>query len=95
MRFKLSPLGEQILSMILLRGLLKTEFSAFFEVTKRMEPDFQLIRKRWIAERTFGWFNHYRRLSKNYEILARSSEAMIEIINDSSSIAVFGVKAGF
>jgi putative transposase len=29
--------------------------------------------KRWIVERTFGWFNHYRVLSKDYEVYAESS----------------------
>ncbi|WP_162480069.1 transposase [Holospora elegans] len=24
--------------------------------------------KRWIVERTFAWLNHFRRLSKDYEI---------------------------
>ena len=35
--------------------------------------------KRWIGERTFGWLNYYRRLSKDYEQDARSSESMIYI----------------
>lgn len=26
---------------------------------------FQLVKKRWVAERTFSWLDHYRRLSKN------------------------------
>jgi putative transposase len=33
--------------------------------------------KRWIVERTFGWFGRYRRLSKDYEVNPRSSEAWI------------------
>lgn len=35
--------------------------------------------KRWIAERTFGWFGRYRRLSKDYERNPQSSEAWILI----------------
>lgn len=38
---------------------------------------FQVIPHRWIVERTFGWLNRYRRLSKNYERLPASSEAMV------------------
>lgn len=40
---------------------------------------FVLLKKRWIVERTFGWLNWYRRLSKDYECLPESSEAMIYI----------------
>ena len=29
--------------------------------------------KRWIVERTFGWFNRYRVLSKDYEVYAETS----------------------
>ena len=35
--------------------------------------------KRWIVERTFGWLNRYRRLSKDYEELPETSEVMILI----------------
>jgi putative transposase len=35
--------------------------------------------RRWIVERTFGWFGRYRRLSKDYETNPRSSEAWIDI----------------
>jgi putative transposase len=34
-------------------------------------------RDRWIVERSFGWLNRYRRLSKDYELYTQSSEAMI------------------
>jgi putative transposase len=38
---------------------------------------FEVIPKRWIVERTFGWFNRYRRLSKDYEYYTTTSEAMV------------------
>jgi putative transposase len=38
---------------------------------------FQVLPKRWIVERTFGWLGRYRRLSKDYEQNPRSSEAWI------------------
>jgi putative transposase len=38
---------------------------------------FVVLPKRWIVERTFGWFGRYRRLSKDYETNPKSSEAWI------------------
>ena len=43
------------------------------------ERGFRVLPKRWVVERTLGWFGHYRRLSKEYEFHPRSSEAMIEL----------------
>jgi putative transposase len=34
---------------------------------------FVLLPKRWVVERTFGWFNRYRRLSKDYEFHTQTS----------------------
>jgi putative transposase len=51
------------------------------EMTKRSDAakGFAVIPKRWMVERTFGWFNRYRRLSKDYEWLPATSEAMIQV----------------
>lgn len=38
---------------------------------------FQLLPKRWIVERTFAWFGRYRALSKDYERLPQTTEALI------------------
>lgn len=40
---------------------------------------FILLKKRWKVERTFGGFNRYRRLSKDYEVLSETSEAFIDL----------------
>lgn len=39
------------------------------------------IAQRWKVERTFGWFNWCRRLSKDYEILPQTSEVFIYVAN--------------
>ena len=38
---------------------------------------FVLLRKRWKVERTFGWWNWCRRLSKDYEALTQTSETFL------------------
>ncbi len=51
------------------------------EIVKRSDTavGFTVLPKRWIVERTFSWFGRYRRLSKDYETLTASSEAMIKL----------------
>jgi putative transposase len=51
------------------------------EIVKRSDDGkgFQVLPRRWVVERTFGWLGRYRRLSKDYEGLPESSEAMIYI----------------
>ncbi len=43
------------------------------------EPTFTVLPKRWIVERTFAWLGRSRRLSKDYEGLPETSEAIIRI----------------
>jgi len=43
------------------------------------QKGFVVLPKRWIVERTLAWLSHNRRLSRDYEDLPASSEAMIHI----------------
>lgn len=49
------------------------------QIVKRNDDvkGFVVLPKRWIVERTFGWFGRYRRLAKDYEEKTSRSEAMI------------------
>jgi putative transposase len=49
------------------------------EIVKRSDDvkGFQVLPRRWVVERTFGWLGRYRRLSKDYEGLTKSSQAFI------------------
>ena len=48
-------------------------------IVKRTDKGFKILPKRWIVERTFGWFGKYRRLSKDYERLTENSETFIKL----------------
>ncbi|WP_422461715.1 IS5 family transposase [Endozoicomonas sp. ALB115] len=66
------------------RGYLEEWFYRFkpkreLEITKRPRGKFVVQARRWVVERTFGWFEGSRRLSKDYEQLPRSSEAFVYI----------------
>jgi len=47
------------------------------EVIEQTSCTFEPLPKRWIIERTFGWLNRFRRLSKDYEMYSEVIEAMI------------------
>ncbi len=51
------------------------------DIVRRSEDakGFQVIRKRWIVERTFSWMDKCRRLSKDYERLSETSAAMVHL----------------
>ena len=57
----------------------KETFGWLWEVVKRNDDikGFYVLPRRWVVERTFGWLNNYRRLSKDYEELPHTSEAFI------------------
>lgn len=49
------------------------------EVVERLSDGFQVVKRRWVAERTFAWPFNYRRHLKDYELLTRNSESNIQI----------------
>ena len=57
----------------------KTICGWILEIVKRRDTvkGFEVLPHRWIVERTLGWLNRSRRLSKNFERLSTSSEAMV------------------
>lgn len=59
----------------------KTTITCTLEIVKRNQDikGFVILPRRWVVERTFGWFGRYRRLSKDYEGMPENSEAMIKI----------------
>jgi putative transposase len=59
----------------------KDTYDWVLEIVKRTNglKGFQVRPRRWVIERTLGWLGRYRRLSKDYECLPTSSEAMVHI----------------
>lgn len=49
------------------------------EISERITPGWAILAKRWIVERTFAWLNHFRRLSKDYEIAVSAAENTVII----------------
>lgn len=51
------------------------------EIVRRAEDavGFEVQPHRWIVERTLAWLYRHRRLSKDYEYLTQTSEAMIQV----------------
>ena len=59
----------------------KRDYGIELEVSRNPEgvKGFVAVAKRWVVERTFGWSIQVRRLAREYEKLAESSEAMIHL----------------
>ena len=62
---------------------IKEFIKAEVEISSRppSQKGFVPIKFRWVAERTFGWFNFFRRLDKEYEKKAETSAAFILLAN--------------
>ena len=49
-------------------------------IVKRTDAHrFQVLPRRWVVERTLAWLGRHRRLSKDYEALTQTSEALIQV----------------
>lgn len=60
--------------------LIQTTLHITLEIIKRTEiRAFHILPRRWVVERTFGWFGFYRRLAKDYERYPCHSEAFVYI----------------
>jgi len=71
--------GELVQWVGKLRGRLKP---LRMEIVRRSDDvrGFKVLPRRWVVERTFGWWNRFRRLSKDYEFHTSTSEAMIHLV---------------
>ena len=56
-------------------------FDLTVEVVTRREDavGFEVIPRRWVVERTFGWLTRWRRLNRNYEHTLASSKAVVQV----------------
>lgn len=62
-------------------AVLEKEFGVKLHVSRRREQakGFEVQPKRWVVERTFGWLNHFRRLSKEYDRNSQTTRAWIHV----------------
>ena len=49
------------------------------EIDKLKAEGFTILPCRWVVERTISWINNHRRLSKDYEYAAETSQAFISV----------------
>jgi hypothetical protein len=64
----------------------RKEFGATVEVAKRNElHKFEVMPKRWVVERSFAWFEKWRRLWENCERKLNSSLQMVHLAFPPSS----------
>ena len=50
------------------------------DISARIKPEWEILPKRWIVERSLAWLNNSRRLAKDYEISVRSAQAVCTIV---------------
>lgn len=58
-------------------GALKWELRISKGVGKPGQEGFRVAPRRWVFERTFAWLGRYRRMAKDYERLAETSECVV------------------
>lgn len=60
----------------------KDELQAEMEIVLKLgeQKGFQVLPKRWVIERTNAWVSRNRRMARDYEHLAATSEAFIYVL---------------
>lgn len=58
---------------------MSTKLGMILHISEKIEGKWAVLPKRWVVERTFSWLGHFRRLSKDFEILPATAENMIRI----------------
>lgn len=62
-----------------LEEFIKNILGKTITISKRLSLGWAVMAQRWVVERTFAWLNHFRRLSKDYEIAINSAENNVMI----------------
>jgi putative transposase len=59
----------------------RKNFGWKLEIVRRSDKakGFEVLPRRWVVERTFGWLGRYRRLSRDFEHTVSSSESVVYI----------------
>ena len=56
-----------------------TKLGMTLHISEKIKGKWTVLPKRCVVERTFSWLGHFRRLSKDFEILPATAENMIRI----------------
>jgi putative transposase len=66
---------------------IRKQYGWTLEIVKRSDDvkGFQVLPRRWVVERTFGWLGRYRRLSRDFEHTVLSSESMVYVARASAA----------
>ena len=43
-------------------------------------PRFEVLPRRWVVERTFAWRGRHRRMSRDYEVLPETQQALVYVV---------------
>lgn len=49
------------------------------KISECIAPGWAILAKRWLVESAFAWLNHFRRLSKDYEISTKTAKNFVMI----------------
>ena len=64
-------------------AFVRQQFGWGLDIVRRPKDarGFVVLPRRWVVERSFGWFGRYRRLSRDFEHTTLSSEAMVYLVS--------------